>query len=323
MVTVNTEESFKDEIIIKSINPNSTVDKQNECTNTEEMQYLSLVQKILEEGEERSDRTGTGVLGIFGAQMRFSLKDGQYPLLTTKRVFFRGVAGELLWFIRGRTCSKELADQGIHIWDANGTKEFLKSRGLEDREETDLGPIYGWQWRHFGGTYNTMHDNYDGVGVDQLEKLVYNIKHNPYDRRHLLTAWNPKDLDQMALPPCHILCQFYVSTKGTLSCQFYQRSCDMGLGVPFNIASYSLLTIMMAHVTGLQPGELVMCLGDAHVYLNHIEALNTQLVRTPKRFPTLKIKSDVIRTKLEEFCLDDFVLEGYQPHGKIEMAMAV
>lgn len=294
-----------------------------DVVNVQEIQYLDLVRKILNEGEERPDRTGTGTLSIFGAQMRFSLRNNQYPLLTTKRVFFRGVLGELLWFIHGKTCSKDLADQGIHIWDANSTKEFLKTRGLDHREETDLGPIYGWQWRHFGGEYTTIHENYDGIGVDQLSKLVYNIKHDPFDRRHILTAWNPKDLNQMALPPCHVLCQFYVSKDGTLSCQFYQRSCDMGLGVPFNIASYSLLTIMMAHVTDLQPGDLVMCLGDAHVYLNHIQALTTQLERVPRQFPILTIKSGVHRSKLEDFVSDDFVLEGYQPHGKIEMAMAV
>lgn len=301
-----------------------SLQKENQAViNSQEIQYLDLIRRILKEGEERPDRTGTGILSIFGAQMRFSLRNNQYPLLTTKRVFFRGVLGELIWFINGKTCSKDLADQGIHIWDANSTKEFLKTRGLDHREETDLGPIYGWQWRHFGGDYTTMHENYDGIGVDQLSKLVYNIKHNPFDRRHILTAWNPKDLDQMALPPCHVLCQFYVSKDGTLSCQFYQRSCDMGLGVPFNIASYSLLTIMMAHVTGLQPGDLVMCLGDAHVYLNHIQALTTQLERVPRQFPTLTIKSGVHRSKLEDFVPDDFVLEGYQPYGKIEMSMAV
>ena len=291
--------------------------------NLEELQYLALLRKILEEGEERSDRTGIGTLSIFGAQMRFSLKNGQYPLLTTKRIFFRGVLGELIWFIHGRTCSKELSDQGIHIWDANGTKEFLKIRGLDHREETDLGPIYGWQWRHFGGNYKTMHENYDGVGVDQLAKLVYNIKHNPFDRRHILSAWNPKDLDQMALPPCHVLCQFYVSKNRTLSCQFYQRSCDMGLGVPFNIASYSLLTMMIAHVTGFYPGELVMCLGDAHIYLNHIQALKTQLDRVPCQFPKLSIKQGIQRENLEDFLPEDFLLKDYHPHERINMPMAV
>ena len=206
--------------------------------------------------------------------MRFNLADG-FPLLTTKKTFLRGITEELLWFIRGSTNAKELNEKNVRIWDANGSRAFLDSRGLHNREEWDLGPVYGFQWRHFGAKYNTMHDNYTGEGVDQLKKLIETIKTNPNDRRMLMVAWNPVDLDQMALPPCHCLvradhyllfffiliqCQFYVA-NGRLSCQLYQRSADMGLGVPFNIASYALLTMMIANVTGLELGDFVHTLG--------------------------------------------------------------
>lgn len=217
----------------------------------EEMQYLDLINNIIENGNSKGDRTKIGTRSIFGAQMRFSLRDNSFPLLTTKRVFWRGVAEELLWFIKGDTNGKHLSEKNIHIWDANGSREFLDSLNFKDREEGDLGPIYGFQWRHFGAEYNTMHDDYSGVGVDQLQQVIDTIKNNPNDRRILLSAWNPSAIPKMALPPCHIMCQFYVA-NGELSCQMYQRSCDMGLGVPFNIASYSLLTIMIAQITGLK-----------------------------------------------------------------------
>nr|CAB3267404.1 thymidylate synthase-like [Phallusia mammillata] len=287
--------------------------------NHDESKYLDLIRQIMKHGNIKGDRTGTGTKSIFGAQMRFSLRDS-FPLLTTKRVFFRGLAEELLWFIRGSTSAKELSDKNVHIWDANGSREFLDGLGLTDREEFDLGPIYGFQWRHFGAEYKTMHDDYTGHGVDQLQQVIDKIRNNPDDRRIIMCAWNPRDLHKMALPPCHALCQFYVC-NGELSCQLYQRSGDMGLGVPFNIASYALLTCMIAHITGLKCGDFVHTLGDAHVYLNHIEPLNKQLQRKPKPFPKLRFAREV--KCIDDFTMDDFIIEDYHPHPKIAMKMAV
>merc|ERR1711874_459623 len=234
--------------------------------------------------------------------MRFDLRKS-FPVLTTKRVFWRGVFEELLWFVRGDTNAKHLSEKGVKIWDGNGSKEFLDKRGLGHREEGDLGPVYGFQWRHFGAKYVDMHTDYTGQGVDQLAECIRKIKEDPTDRRILLTAWNPADLSEMALPPCHMFCQFYVA-NGELSCQMYQRSCDMGLGVPFNVASYSLLTCMIAHVTNLKPGDFIHTLGDAHVYNNHITALEKQLKRSPRPFPTLEIRRQV--TDMEDFITSDF-----------------
>jgi len=271
-------------------------------------------------GVKRGDRTGTGTLSKFGVTMRYSLRNGTLPLLTTKRVFWRGVAEELLWFVSGDTSAKSLQDKHIHIWDGNGSKEFLEKRGLGHREEGDLGPVYGFQWRHFGAEYGSMHDDYSGKGVDQLAHIVETIKTNPTDRRIVLTAWNPSALNDMALPPCHMFAQFFVA-DGELSCQMYQRSADMGLGVPFNIASYALLTRMIAQVTGLKAGEFVHVIGDAHVYLNHVDALWTQLEREPKPFPKLVINSDT--KSIDGFKYEDFEVQGYAPHKTIKMQMAV
>ncbi|XP_058412839.1 thymidylate synthase isoform X1 [Diceros bicornis minor] len=239
-----------------------------------ELQYLGQVEHILRCGFRKDDRTGTGTLSVFGLQARYNLRD-EFPLLTTKRVFWKGVLEELLWFIKGSTNANELSSKGVKIWDANGSRDFLDSLGFSTREEGDLGPVYGFQWRHFGAEYKDMDSDYSGQGVDQLQKVINTIKTNPDDRRIILCAWNPKDLPLMALPPCHALCQFYV-VNGELSCQLYQRSGDMGLGVPFNIASYALLTYMIAHITGLKPGDFVHTLGDAHIYLNHVDPLKMQ-----------------------------------------------
>ncbi|EDO49153.1 predicted protein [Nematostella vectensis] len=286
----------------------------------DELQYLDMIRYIMENGTVKTDRTGTGTKSVFGAQMRFSLRDGVFPLLTTKRVFWRGVAEELLWFVKGCTNAKVLADKNIHIWDANGSRGFLDRQGLSHREEGDLGPVYGFQWRHFGAKYVDMHTDYTGQGVDQLAQVIDKIKNNPDDRRIIMLAWNPSDIPLMALPPCHAFVQFYVA-NGELSCQLYQRSGDMGLGVPFNIASYSLLTYMIAHVCGLKPGDFVHSLGDAHVYLNHFEALEEQLKREPRAFPSLVIKRQV--DDIDQFTFDDFEIVGYKPHPKIKMEMAV
>ncbi|KAL1324193.1 hypothetical protein HN51_034365 [Arachis hypogaea] len=285
----------------------------------EEYKYLRLVQEIISEGTTKDDRTGTGTLSKFGCQMRFNLRRS-FPLLTTKRVFWRGVVEELLWFISGSTSAKVLQDKGIHIWDGNASREYLDSISLTDREEGDLGPVYGFQWRHFGARYTDMHADYSGQGFDQLLDVINKIKHNPDDRRIILSAWNPADLKLMALPPCHMFAQFYVA-NGELSCQMYQRSADMGLGVPFNIASYALLTCMIAHVCDLVPGDFIHVIGDAHVYRNHVRPLQEQLQNHPKPFPILKINPK--KKDIDSFVAADFNLIGYDPHQKIEMKMAV
>ncbi len=284
-----------------------------------EQQYLDAIKTIMEHGCLRSNRTGVDTKSIFGMQMRYSLR-GKFPLLTTKRVFWRGIVEELLWFIRGSTNGHELAEKNVHIWDANGSREFLDHKGLHDREEGDLGPIYGFQWRHFGAEYKDMHSDYTGQGVDQLKDIIDKIKHSPNERTLVICAWNPKDLPRMALPPCHCLCQFYVA-NGELSCQLYQRSGDMGLGVPFNIASYALLTCMVAQVTGLRTGDFIHTLGDAHVYVNHEEPLKIQLSRKPRPFPQLVIKRQV--SDITDFRVDDFEIVNYDPHPRIKMEMAV
>lgn len=300
----------------------TSTEAMSQTVNKEEKQYLDLIRKILAEGDVRGDRTGTGTKAIFGAQMRFSLTDNTLPLLTTKRVFYRGVLEELLWFIRGDTNAKHLQEKGVHIWDGNSTRAFLDSRGLTANEEGDLGPVYGFQWRHFGAEYVDFHTDYTGQGVDQLQEIIDTLRKNPTDRRMVLSAWNPAAISRMALPPCHMFCQFFVA-NGRLSCQMYQRSCDVGLGVPFNIASYSLLTIMIAWVCNLEPGEFIHVMGDTHVYLNHIDALQLQLEREPRPFPKLRIKPGTQRESIDGFKFEDFELSDYNPYPKIEMEMAV
>lgn len=288
--------------------------------NPEEQQYLDMVRDIIKSGVKKMDRTGTGTLSKFGMSARFSLRDGRFPLLTTKRVYWKGVVEELLWFVKGCTDANALAAKNVKIWDGNGSRAFLDSIGQGHRQQGDLGPVYGFQWRHFGATYVDCKFDYSGKGVDQLADVIRTIKTNPDSRRILMSAWNPCDLSRMALPPCHVLAQFYVA-NGELSCVMYQRSCDMGLGVPFNIASYALLTVMVAHVCGLKPGDFVHMMGDTHVYLNHVEPLRQQMQRTPSAFPTLHIKRQV--DEIESFTFDDFELSGYQPQPTIKMDMAV
>ncbi|WVQ83156.1 thymidylate synthase [Cryptococcus sp. DSM 104549] len=298
----------------------------------EEYQYLDLISRIIASGEPRPDRTGTGTLAFFAPNsLRFSLADAVLPLLTTKRVFLRGVIAELLWFISGCTDAKVLSAQGVNIWDGNGNKEFLEKNGLGHRREGDLGPVYGFQWRHFGAEYTDADGDYSGKGVDQLASVIDKIKNNPTDRRIIMSAWNPKDLPLMALPPCHMFCQFFVTlppasdptAKPKLSCLMYQRSCDLGLGVPFNIASYALLTHMIALVTDTEPHEFILQMGDAHVYKDHVEPLKTQLEREPRDFPKLRwARSKEEIGDIDGFKVEDFVVEGYKPHGKIEMKMS-
>jgi dihydrofolate reductase/thymidylate synthase len=312
-------EILKDEQMVKQfhkiVDPKVLLDHPK----NEELQYLEAIKDIIENGFSKEDRTGVGTISKFGLTMRFDCSK-TFPLLTTKDTFWRGIVEELLWFIKGDTNAKNLQKKKVHIWDGNGSREFLDSIGLNEREEGDLGPVYGFQWRHFGADYKTMHDDYEGQGVDQLANLINEIKKNPSSRRLVMSAWNAKDLKLMALPPCHVLCQFYV-THNKLHLQMYQRSADMGLGVPFNIASYVLLLRMVAQVCDIEPGDFFHVIGDAHVYNSHIEALYKQLKRTPRPLPILKINKEV--KNIEDFKYEDFTIVNYNPFSKIKMDMAV
>jgi thymidylate synthase len=264
-----------------------------------EAAYLDLMRHVLEHGHRKTDRTGTGTLSTFGWQMRFDLR-ASFPLLTTKKLHWKSIVYELLWFLRGETNVRWLQERGVTIWD-----EWADANG-------ELGPVYGHQWRHWPAR--------DGGEIDQIAKLVESLRRHPDSRRHIVTAWNPADVDRMALPPCHALFQFYVA-GGELSCQLYQRSADIFLGVPFNIASYSLLTLMVAQVTNLAPGDFVHTLGDAHLYLNHLEQAREQLTRAPRPFPQVRLAPAV--HDLLEFDFADIVLEAYDPHPLIRAPIAV
>ena len=296
-------------------------------------QYLDLLKKIKEDGIVKSDRTGTGTRSIFGYQMRFDLSEG-FPLLTTKRVFLKGVIHELLWFLAGDTNIKYLVDNGVKNWDNDAYsfyKELCAKHGVEPISMEDflaaaqqqtpspiegyaygnLNHVYGYQWRSWGKP--------DGTAIDQVKQVINTIKNNPDSRRMIVSAWNVADVEDMALPPCHVLFQFYVA-DGKLSCQLYQRSADTFLGVPFNIASYALLTMMIAQECGLQAGEFVHTLGDTHLYLNHMEQVDEQLARTPRALPTMRLNPDV--KSVFDFRYEDFTLEGYDPHPTIKAPMS-
>lgn len=262
-------------------------------------QYLDLLDHVMTQGVKKSDRTGTGTISTFGYQMRFDLQEG-FPALSTKKLHLRSIIHELLWFLKGETNIKYLNDNKVSIWD-----EWADENG-------ELGHIYGYQWRSWPTA--------DGRHIDQIANLIKSIKENPDSRRHILSAWNVGEIDQMALPPCHILFQFYVS-EGKLSCQLYQRSCDIFLGIPFNIASYALLTLMMARTTGLEPGEFIHTLGDAHIYLNHIDQVKLQLTREPYPLPQMKLNPEV--TNIFDFTYDDFELTGYESHPHIKGEISV
>ena len=286
---------------------------------TGEEAYLTLVRKILHSGSPSIDRTQVGTLSVFGEKLSFDLKKG-FPLLTTKKVYWKGVVEELLWFLKGSTDSNLLSQKGVKIWDKNGSREFLDNLGFFHRNDGDLGPVYGFQWRHFGAEYLTKDTDYTGKGVDQIAECIRLIKEEPSSRRILLSAWNVADLKKMALPPCHVLCQFYVR-QGKLSASLYQRSCDIGLGVPFNIASYALLIHMMAAITGTTPERFEYFLGDTHIYNTHLEAMRQQLSRDIRPFPELRVKK--VPEKIEDFTLEDLELVNYNPHPVIKMEMAV
>lgn len=262
-------------------------------------QYIDLINKVLAEGIVRTDRTGTGTKGIFGHQMHFNLEDG-FPMVTTKRLHLKSIIHELLWFIQGSTNVGYLQQNGVRIWN-----EWARPDG-------ELGPIYGYQWRSW--------PDHKGGHIDQLANVIADIKSNPYSRRHIVSAWNVGCIDEMQLPPCHILFQFYVA-DGKLSCMLYQRSADIFLGVPFNIASYALLTMMVAQITGLKPGTFVHTLGDAHIYLNHMEQVNEQITRTPYPLPRMIINPEV--KDINDFRFEDFTLEGYQSHPSIKGTVSV
>ncbi len=302
-------------------------------------QYHDLLRRVLTEGQIREDRTGVGTQGVFGHQMRFDLSHG-FPVLTTKKVYMRAIIHELLWFIKGETNIKYLVDNDVHIWDEWPYQKYLKANNLEGqypmyskewkakqkefvasikndpefaRKWGDLGPVYGSQWR----SWSTP----SGESIDQLSKVIDAIKTNPYSRRHIVTAWNPAEVDNMALPPCHSLFQFYVTPDGRLSLQLYQRSADIFLGVPFNIASYALLLMMVAQVTGHKPGEFVHTLGDAHIYRNHFDQVHEQLSRSPRPLPQMRLNPT--KTQITDFTFDDFELVGYDPHPPIKAPIAV
>ncbi|MBN2596729.1 thymidylate synthase [Labilibaculum sp.] len=262
-------------------------------------QYLHLLERVLEEGNKKEDRTGTGTVSVFGHQMRFDLSKG-FPLLTTKKLHLKSIIHELLWFLDGDTNVKYLQDNGVRIWN-----EWADENG-------DLGHVYGYQWRSWPKS--------NGESIDQITQVVHDIKNNPDSRRLIVSAWNPADIENMALPPCHALFQFYVA-NGKLSCQLYQRSADIFLGVPFNIASYAILTMMMAQVCDLEPGEFVHTLGDAHIYMNHMDQVKLQLTREPKELPVLKINPEV--KSIFDFKFEDFSLENYDPHPHIKGAISI
>jgi len=286
--------------------------------NKEEQQYLQLIRDILDQGVLESGRNGV-TKSIFGSAMHFSLEDGVIPLLTTKKVAWKTCLKELLWFIRGQTDAKILQRDGVKIWDENASREFLDSRGLYDNEVGDLGPVYGHQWRHFNAPYIDCECDYIGQGVDQLQEIIDCLKdpEKRNSRRLIMSAWNPCQLDEMALPPCHLVCQFNVSDGNKLSCSLYQRSGDVGLGVPFNIASYSFFTHILAKHCGLIAYEFVYNLGNAHIYEDHIEPLNAQIEREPYEFPKIIVKN--LRENINDYNLEDIEIKDYQFHEQIIM----
>ena len=294
--------------------------KYRNNTKHDENQYLNLINDILKENDEFIGRNGK-TLAVFGSAMHFSLENNIIPFLTTKKLAWKTCLKELLWFIKGQTSNNILNNQKVNIWNGNSTREYLDSRGLNHYKENDLGPIYGFQWRHFNAEYNDCETDYSNKGIDQLASIIEQLK-NPEtrnSRRLIMTAWNPCQLNEMALPPCHILCQFNVSKNNKLSCSLYQRSGDVGLGVPFNIASYSFLTHLIAHHTGLIAHEFVYYLGNAHIYDDHIEGLKTQIERQPYTFPKLTITNNY--NSIEDYTINDFNIENYQFHENINLLM--
>ena len=306
--------------VIKKHSSSENDANNNNNANAEEDQYLDLIRDILEEGTMECGRNGNTKC-IFGAAMHFSLEHATIPILTTKRVAWKTCLKELLWFIKGDTNNEHLRSQNVTIWNDNASREFLDSRGLTQLRENDLGPVYGHQWRHFNAKYTNCDENYDGKGVDQLEYIIKCLKdpQQRSSRRMVMSAWNPCQLDEMALPPCHILVQFNVTAGNKLSCCMFQRSGDAGLGIPFNISSYSFLTHLLAKHCDLEAHEFIYYLGNAHIYEEHIDAITEQLTRTPYKFPTIIIKTK--RENINDYVLDDFEVHDYKYHEVIKMKM--
>ena len=291
----------------------------NGCRH-DENQYLNLINDILQEKQEFIGRNGK-TLAIFGSAMHFSLENQTIPLLTSKKLAWKTCLRELLWFIKGDTSNKRLREQNVNIWNQNSTREFLDSRGLYNNQEDDLGPIYGFQWRHFNAPYNNCDTDYNNEGVDQLQEIISQLKDKTTrnSRRLIMTAWNPCQINEMALPPCHVLCQFNVTDENKLSCSLYQRSGDVGLGVPFNIASYSFLTHLIAKHCDLEPLEFVYYLGNAHIYDDHIHGLRDQLTKKVLEFPKINIKTQHLN--IEDYCLGDFEIINYNFNDTIKLNM--
>ena len=299
-------------------NTKSNSNKSEE--NVEEQQYLNLIRDILSEGTLEQGRNGNTKC-VFGAAMHFSLDNSVIPILTTKRVAWKTCLKELFWFIKGGTNNEHLQQQGVTIWNGNASREFLDSRGLTHLRENDLGPIYGHQWRHFNAKYTSCNENYEGQGVDQLDYIIKCLKDPTQrtSRRMVMSAWNPCQLDEMALPPCHILVQFNVTSGNKLSCCMFQRSADVALGVPFNIASYSFFTHLLAKHCDLEAHEFIYYLGNAHIYESHLDSMSEQISRMPNPFPTVRIKTK--KENINDYTLDDFELHNYNCHEVIKMKM--
>lgn len=289
----------------------------------QEYQYLDCLAEIVKLPSQRPDRTGVGTKSLFGKKMVFDISK-RIPVITTKKVSFENVLKELLFFVSGDSNTKNLEMQGVNIWKGNTTKKFLDDRGLDEYEEGEMGPMYGFQWRHWGAKYEGVDADYRGKGVDQLQAVIDSIKNDPFGRRHIISSWNVEQLPEMVLAPCHVMAQFYVSDdRKRLDCMLFQRSGDMFLGVPYNILSYSLLTYMISHLTGLKPGRFIHTIGDAHVYSNHVDKVKKQLARIPRPLPTLRFRGASRIHSIDDFSLESFILENYSSWAHISAKMAV
>jgi thymidylate synthase len=306
---------------VVAINKHRGRDPQKSAVH-DEYQYINLLRDIIDEGSDEVGRNGK-IRCVYGSAMHFSLENGKIPILTTKKTAWKTCLKELLWFIQGKTDNHELNEQGVHIWDDNSSKEFMTTRGLGHYDEGDLGPIYGFQWRHFNGKYETCKDDYTNKGVDQLQDVIDCLKdpERRTSRRLIVSAWNPCQLGEMALPPCHVMFQFNVIDGNKLSCSLYQRSVDTALGQPFNIASYSFLTHLIAKHCGLEPYEFIYYMGNCHIYEEHIPQMSEQIQREPYEFPTVQIVNK--RESMNDYVVDDFKLENYVSHSPIKMRMVV
>jgi thymidylate synthase len=287
--------------------------------SSDEQQYLDLIKKILKSGETRETRNSK-TISCFSEKLDFDISTS-IPFITTKKLAWKTVIKELLWFLSGSTDNQKLLDQNVKIWIGNSTREYMDSVGFNNRQVNDLGPVYGHQWRHFNAEYVDEKTDYTNKGIDQIQQVIHLLKTDPMSRRIILSAWNPSQINQMNLPPCHMFCQFYVSSNQELSCQMYQRSADVGLGLPFNIASYAVLTYILGKITNLKPKKLSIIIGDAHIYENHIETLKEQITREPYLFPSLEINSNKKFNKIEDFEIDDFIINNYNYYETLKMEM--